>query len=181
MLLVIIGVIFLAFRVWLVELKLINELQFRRRYLSRFVNYFACFSLIFGLSSWFLNLIVMIAFPVLVVTPGWDITFYRRFRNRNYWEKNRKWMLVERLTMHPPVILLGVVLLIVRARPFIEAPNLLFILLAGLVLLSPFFILDERWRTRYNWPQAPTVIGLMLSSTFAMMIAQALLWGVPLW
>ncbi len=181
MLLVIIGLIFLAFRVWLVERKLIDELQFRRRYLSRFVNYFACLSLIFGLSSWFLNLIVMIAFPVLIVTPGWDVTFFRRFRSREYWDKNREWMLLERLTMHPPVMLLGFALLIVRARPYIEAPNLLFILLAGFVLLLPFFLFDERWKSRYNWPQAPTVIGLMLSSTIAMMIAQAILWGVQLW
>jgi hypothetical protein len=179
--LIVTGVLFLAFRVWLVEFKLIDELGFRRRYLSRAMNYFMCVALIFGLTSWFLNLIVMLSWPILIVTPMWDVNFFRRFRQRTYWEKNRRLMLLERATMHPPIIVLGFALLFVRARPYIEAPNLVLILVAGFVLSLPFFLFDDRWTKRYNWPQAPTVLGLVLASTIGMTIAQALLWGVPLW
>lgn len=175
------GFMFLVFRIWLVEYKLVNELQFRRRYLSRFMNYYAGLSLIFALTVDFLNIIVIISFPILAVTVGWDINFYRSFRSRTYWTKYKRWMLLERLTLHPPVFLLGLLMIIYGAQAYIRPANLLFIGLSAILLYIPFFLFDVRWREKYNWPQALTIIMLVALSSISLAIAEFLLWEVPLW
>ncbi len=149
-LMAVIGISFLLFRLWLVEVKLPDELQFRRRYLSRVINYYTALALAFSLSSVVLNLIVMISFPILLVTTSWDIKFYRRFRSRDYWKKNRRWVLLESLTLHPPVFGVGLAMILVGAEPLIRAPNLLFILAAAVLMYVPFFLFDARWTDRYN-------------------------------
>jgi hypothetical protein len=123
----------------------------------------------------------MITFPILLVTPAWDFNFYRQFSSRTYWKKNKSWVLVERLTLHPPVIVIAACMLVIGAQSYILASNLLFILAAAILLYTPFFLVDERWTKRYNWPQAPTVIFLVGASSLGMALAQAILWGVPLW
>ncbi|MEM2143138.1 MAG: hypothetical protein QXQ81_07785 [Candidatus Thorarchaeota archaeon] len=175
------GVIFLAFRLWLVERKLVEELQFRRRYTSRFISYYTALATALALNCYVLNLVVMMSFPILLVTVGWDIRFYRRFSSRNYWHKNRTWLIVERLTLHPPVVILALLMIYLGAESYIRAPTLITIGLATLLLYVPFFLFDERWRSRYLWPQAIVVIALFTGSMLSMMIAQAFLWGVPLW
>ncbi|TFG34863.1 hypothetical protein EU527_01435 [Candidatus Thorarchaeota archaeon] len=175
------GIVFLLFRIWLVEFRLVDELQFRRHYLSRFMNYYAGLALSFGLTINILNIIVIISFPILVVTVGWDINFYRNFRIRTYWTKNKRWMLLERLTLHPPVFLLGLLMIIVGAQSYIRPSNLLFIGLAAILLYIPFFLFDVRWRERYSWPQALTIIMLVGLSSLSLAIAEFILWGVPLW
>jgi hypothetical protein len=176
-----IGITLLLFRVWLVEIKLQEELQFRRRYFSRFFAYYTCLALAFGLSLYPLNIIVMVAFPILLVTSIWDINFYRRFNSQAYWTKNRGWLLIERATMHPPVVLVAVFMILDGARNYIEPPNLLLMVLSVVLLFIPFFLFDERWRKRYKWPEAVLVIALMLASGISLLLAVAFLWGVPIW
>jgi hypothetical protein len=178
---VFIGITLLLFRVWLVEIKLPEELQFRRRYFSRFFAYYTCLALAFGLSLYPLNIIVMVAFPILLVTSIWDINFYRRFNSQTYWTKNRRWVLIERLTMHPPVVLVALFMILNGARNYIEPPNLLLMVLSVALLFIPFFLLDERWTKRYKWPEALLVIALMLASGLSLLLALAFLWGVPIW
>lgn len=180
-LIITLGIVFLLFRLWLVEHKLVGELQFRRRYLSRFMNYYAGIALAFGLTIQTLNIIVLISFPILVVTVGWDINFYRFFQTRDYWKKNRRWILVERLTLHPPVFLLGLAMILIDAQFYFRTPSLHYIVLSAILLYIPFFIFDARWRTRYNWPQALIVIMLVGLSSLSLAVAQFLLWGVPVW
>lgn len=175
------GFLLLLFRAWLVEVKLQDELQFRRRYFSRFFSYYTCLALAFGLGAFPLNIMVMIAFPILLVTSIWDINFYRRFRFQSYWTKNRRWLIVERITLHPPVVMVAVYMILTDAKNYIQPPNLVVLLIGTLILFSPFFVLDKRWTHRYKWPQALTVIGLMAASTIGLMFAEAFLWGVPLW
>jgi hypothetical protein len=124
---------------------------------------------------------VMVAFPILVVTSVWDINFYRRFSSQTYWAKNRRWMLIERLTMHPPVVLLALLMILNGARNYIEPPNLVLLVLPVVILFMPFFLFDERWTKRYKWPEALIVIGLMFASGISLLLAEAILWGVPIW
>lgn len=180
-LLVVIGVTFLLFRIWLVEIKLVEELQFRRRYLSRVANYYACLALAFGLQITILNLIVIMALPILLMTLAWDINFFLRFRSRDYWTRNSSWVFIERLTLHAPVILLGLILLFIGVVPYIISSSLLVILIASLMGYTPFFLLDERWKSRYSWPQAPLLILLIGITSVSMVFIQAYFWNVPLW
>lgn len=177
----ILGVFFLLFRLWLVEIKLIDELEFRRRYFSRFFAYYTCLALAFGLTFFAFNVMVMIAFPILIVTSMWDINFYRRFNSQTYWKKNRRWLLIERLTLHPPVVLVALFMIFNDARNYIMPPNLLLMAMTSILLFAPFFLFDLRWTERYKWPQALIVIGLMLASGLSLILSEAILWGVPIW
>ena len=175
------GSIFLIFRIWLVEIKLVDELQFRRRYFSRFFSYYTGLALAFGLGFYLFNIMVMIAFPILLVTSIWDINFYRRFKSQTYWKKNRRWILIERITMHPPVVIVAIYMIINDAKNYIHPPNLVLLVLSVVILFVPFFLIDERWTRRYKWPEALIVIGLMLASGISLLLAEAFLWGVPIW
>jgi len=181
MLIHILGVIFLLFRLWIVEFKLKEELKFRRRYFSRFFAYYMCLALVFGLGFWPFNLMVMVAFPILVVTSIWDINFMRRFRHQDHWKNKMKWGILERSTMHPPVVILAIYMILTGARNYIEVPNLILMVLVVVVLFIPFFLLDVRWTKRYKWPEALIVIGLIIASGVSLLLAEAVLWGVPIW
>jgi len=176
-----IGIVFLLFRIWIVEIKLVDELQFRRRYFSRFFTYYTALALVCGFLFMPFNLMVIIAFPILVVTSIWDINFYRRFNSQTYWEKNRRWLILERLTLHPPVVLVAIYMIITDARNYIEPPNLIILALSVVILFIPFFLVDVRWSKRYKWPEALIVIGLMLASGISLLLAELILWGVPFW
>ena len=181
MFLSIIGFTFLLFRIWIVEFKLVNELQFRRRYFSRFFSYYTCLALVFSLGFWPINVMVMVAFPILVVTSIWDINFVRRFRFQDHWKTNRRWGIVERGTLHPPVVVLAVYMILTDARIYIQSPNLILMVLVVIGLFLPFFLLDVRWTERYKWPEALIVIGLIIASGVSLLVAEAILWGVPIW
>lgn len=178
---IIFGFAFLLFRIWIVEAKLVDELEFRRRYFSRFFSYYTALALSFGLLFWPFNVMVMVGFPILIVTSIWDVNFFRRFKSQSYWEKNRRWLLVERLTLHPPLVLVAIYMIVAGARNFIEPPNLILMALAVIILFVPFFLLDVRWTRRYRWPQALIVIGLVIGSSVSLLLAEAILWGVPMW
>ncbi|MFW9907521.1 MAG: hypothetical protein ACFFEF_03020 [Candidatus Thorarchaeota archaeon] len=175
------GIAFLLFRIWIDEIKLVDELEFRRRYFSRFFSYYTALALSFGLLFCPFNVMVMIAFPILLVTSIWDINFYRRFNSQTYWKKNRCWLLLERVTMHPPVVLVAIYMIVNDARNFIEPPNLIIMAVSSAILFLPFFLVDARWTKRYKWPEALIVIGLMLSSGLSLILAEYFLWGVPIW
>ena len=181
MLVHIVGIIFLLFRIWIVEFKLVEELQFRRRYFSRFFAYYMCLALAFGLAFWPFNVMVMVAFPILLVTSIWDINFFRRFRFQDHWKTNRRWGIIERSTMHPPVVVVAIYMILTDARNYIQAPNLILMVAVVVLLFSPFFLTDVRWTKRYKWPEALIVIGLIISSGVSLLVAEAVLWGVPIW
>lgn len=181
MILNILGFSMLIFRIWVAEVKLKEELQFRRRYFSRFFAYYTCLALTFGLLVLPFNLMVIIAFPILIVTSVWDINFYRKFNTQPYWAEKKGWAILERLTLHPPVVVLAIYMILTDARNYIQPPNLVILVISALVLFSPFFLVDERWTKRYKWPEAMIVIGLMIASGVSLLIAEAILWGVPIW
>jgi hypothetical protein len=175
------GVSFLIFRIWIVEFKLVEELQFRRRYFSRFFSYYTCLALVFGLGFWPFNVMVMVAFPILVVTSMWDVNFFRRISSQDYWRTNRRWGIIERGTMHPPVVVVAVYMILMDARNYIQPPNLVLMAIIIIGLFLPFFFLDVRWTKRYKWPQALIVIGLIIASGVSLLVAESLFWGVPIW
>jgi hypothetical protein len=175
------GIILLIFRIWIVEFKLAKELEFRRRYFSRFFSYYTCIALSLDLGWWPFNLMVMVAFPILIVTSIWDINYMRRFRSQDHWASSWRWGFAERLTLHPPVVLVAIYMILMGARNYIETPNLILMVLDVVILFLPFFLLDVRWTKRYKWPQALIVIGLVIGSGVSLLLAEAFLWGVPIW
>lgn len=181
MFILILGIVFLIFRIWIVEFKLAEQLQFRRRYFSRFFSYYTCLALVFGLEFWPFNVMVMVAFPILVVTSIWDINFFRRISSQEYWKTKRKWGIIERATMHPPVVVVAIYMILMGAQNYIQPPNLILMVIVVIGLFLPFFLVDVRWTERYKWPEAIIVIGLLIASGSSLLVAEALLWGVPIW
>ena len=181
MILTFIGAALFIFRIWLLEIKLKEELQFRRRYFSRFFTYYTCLAIAFNLMIIPFNIIVIIAFPILIVTSVWDINFYRRLNTQPHWSEKKRWAILERMTLHPPVVILAIYMIVTDARNYIQPPNLIVLIISVLVLFSPFFFVDARWTKRYQWPQALIVIGLVIMSSFSLLVSEAILWGVPIW
>jgi hypothetical protein len=175
------GIILLIFRIWIVEFKLVKELEFRRRYFSRFFSYYTCIALALDLGCWPFNVIVIVAFPILVVTSIWDINYIRRFKSQDHWANSWRWGFAERLTLHPPVVLVAIYMILMEARNYIVPPNLITMVVVIVLLFLPFFLLDVRWTKRYKWPEALIVIGLMVASGVSLLLAEAILWGVPVW
>jgi hypothetical protein len=177
----VLGIAFLIFRIWIVEFKLEEELQFRRRYFSRFFSYYTCLALVFSLRLWPFNVMVMVAFPILVVTSVWDINFFRRVNYQDYWKTNLRWGIIERSTLHPPVVVVAIYMILSGARSYIQPPNLILMALTIIGLFLPFLLLDVRWTERYKWPEAIIVIGLVIASGVSLLVTEAILWGVPIW
>jgi len=128
-----------------------------------------------------LNIMVIIAFPILLVTSIWDIKFLRKIKEQPHWEKNKRWGVIERATLHPPVVIVALFMIFTDARNYILPPNLVTIVITTIILFIPFFLLDVRWTERYKWPEALVVIGLVLASALSLLLAEAFLWGVPFW
>ncbi len=149
--LLVIGVCFLVFRIWLTEFKLKDELQFRRHYLSRFLNYYYCFALISSFSWDIFNFILISeTIPMIIALIGWDIPFFIKFKSQDYWEKNKVWLIIERATLHPPMIGTVLWMFFSGLKTFVDSSNLIIILIITLVLgLIPYFLLDRRWTTNF--------------------------------
>ena len=162
-----IGLIGFFFRLWLSEFKLKDELQFRRHYLSRLVNYYLFLDILFAFQNPIFNAIVIVCFPVMIVTSIWDMNFFIQFKNRTYFTKNHGWLLLERLTLHPPMLIIGLILFI---RMSVFLPSEIFPWIWGILLVYiPFFFLDERWTSKYYYPQAIIMITMMAISTAILM------------
>ena len=149
--LLVIGVCFLIFRIWLTEFRLKDELQFRRHYLSRFLNYYYCIALISSF-TWDIFNFVLISetFALIIALIGWDIPFFIKFNKKNHWEKNRGWLIIERATLHPPMIGTVIWMYLSGLKTFVDSSNLVIIIIISLILgLLPYFLFDQRWTKKY--------------------------------
>lgn len=161
----VIGSVFLIFRIWLSFWKLRDELDFRRLYVSRLVNYYFCIMLIFNLQSVIFNVIVAVCFPAMIFTTMWDYNFYRKFKTREYWQKNKGWLLVERLTMHPPILICGLYFYIKGIQNFVPKDPIWPFIIGIIIVYGSSYMCDIRLRKRFNWPNGRDLFIVMLVST----------------
>ena len=149
--LLVIGVCFLIFRIWLTEFKLKDELQFRRHYLSRFLNYYYCLALISGFTWDIFNFILISeTIGLIIAFIGWDIPFFIKFKKQNHWDKNHVWLIIERATLHPPMIGTVIWMYFSELKTFVDSSNLIIFILITIILgLLPYILLDQRWKTNF--------------------------------
>src|SRR6056297_484976 len=103
----VIGVMYFIFRLWLTEVKLVEELDFQRHFMSRILNLYLALVLIGNFQFQIFNFIVLIVLPVMflsLVTA--DIRFFKRYHERFFDVQNsqRIWFLIERITLHIPLV-----------------------------------------------------------------------------
>ncbi|MBN2155302.1 MAG: hypothetical protein JW776_04615 [Candidatus Lokiarchaeota archaeon] len=174
------GGVFFLFRLWLSMFKLKDELQFRRFYVSRLVNYYFCLMLIFNFQSIVFNVIVATCLPAMLFTTIWDVKFYQNFKKRNYWKKNRGWLFVERLTMHPPILITGLYMYITGISTYIPNDQIVPFIIGIVITFGSSFIFDIRLRKKYNWPNGRDLLLVMIFSTLGFSFYYILSWGFGL-
>lgn len=174
------GMAFLVFRLWLDEMKLRKELDFRRRYLSRISNYCFSIALIYNFQNMAFNMILTTSMLALwVAFFRWDWRFYKRFKTGGVvssipleTRSQRVWMIIERLTLHPPILFFGTRPFFTGLRSFVLgsvastdlAAQILSILYASIIIYAGFFFMDVRWSERYGWPTGKIMLyGIILS------------------
>ena len=150
----VIGALGLMGRIWLVQWKLADELEFRRHYVSRILSYYLFIAMMVEFESDIFNLAIMIPFPVVFVSLlGWDTLFFKKFKSRDYWEKNHFWLIVERLTLHLPIIAVQLWMLIEGPLNFVDKHNIIWEFIAVILLLYPtWFLWDKRWTDKDYLP-----------------------------
>jgi hypothetical protein len=177
------GIIFLLFRLWLDEIKLSKELDFRRRYLSRFSNYYFTLAMIFNFQVMAFNMILTTSLIALWVGFfNWDIKFYKRLYTGGLVSSipiettaQKVWMTIERLTLHIPILVFGTIPLFgglagirsftLGATPSVDlGGQVLSTLVAMIIYFATFFFNDERWIHHYKWPTAKIILIAMLAS-----------------
>ncbi|MHA1672707.1 MAG: hypothetical protein ACTSYI_03685 [Promethearchaeota archaeon] len=176
----IIGLLYFTFRLWLDEVKLRNELDFRRRYLSRITNYFFAIAMIYNFESMVFNMILSTSMIALwVAFFRWDFRFYKRFLYGGEiasipveTRSQKVWMIIERLTLHPPILIIGTIPFFTGLRAFslgnVASGDLgvqILSMIFGLVLyFGAFFFLDKRWADHYQWPTAKIMLYGIIAS-----------------
>ncbi|WP_457558106.1 hypothetical protein [Candidatus Harpocratesius sp.] len=174
------GLSFLAFRLWIDEVKLKKELDFRRRYLSRIANYFFSIALIYNFQNMTFNIILVTSMPALwVAFFRWDFRFYKRFKTGIpvssiplETKSQRTWMIIERLTLHPLMLFFGTRAYFTGLRQFvlgstasIDFLGQCFSILYALILFyGAFFFLDVRWYKRHRWPTGKIILYALIAS-----------------
>lgn len=153
-----IGCFLLLFRLWLCEEKLKNELDFRRHFLSRFISYFVMACWMFGFENMSLNMIWVSVVPVLWIGFFlWDIRFYREIFGKNCpetWKEKKFWLILERLTLHPPIIIVGLLPFIFDFQHFVLGngivsstdwvTKIVAVIFGNSAIISAFYFADVR-------------------------------------
>ena len=104
-----IGLIFLMFRFYVLEIRCKDIFKPRNRYLSRFLAYYYFIALALNFQIKFLNLTLFVSyFLELYIVADHDLKFllrYYRHEELNNGENRNGWVLFERLTLHIPLVL----------------------------------------------------------------------------
>jgi len=167
LLLSVIGILWFVFRIWLPFYKVKSELEFRQMYISRFTNLFAACMLIAGGEARFLNCILFASFPAIaILTLIYDIPFYSKFKKRTYWEKNKYWVLLERITLHPPVLAVQIWMVIRGIPEFIPRGDYLSLIICTCLMLLTTLLFDPRITKKYHWPRGRDLVLVIIGSSF---------------
>ncbi|MHA1896811.1 MAG: hypothetical protein ACTSU2_05370, partial [Promethearchaeota archaeon] len=163
------GVLFLLFRIWLAEFKLKEELEFRKRYVSRILTYYFGLGMICEFKNVVFNLILASSLFMMIISfVGWDILFFIKFPKRTYWKKNKGWIIIERLTMHPPLITVGILMYMNNIQNYVGySVDVWAVISAFTLVFLPFLTIDKRWTEKYI---KPTGMNILIGSLISMFV-----------
>ena len=170
----IMGVIGLIFRFWVTQIRLNEELHVERGHLSRFLTYYFCLALIMDFESGVFTLITVGAGPTMILAfIFFDLPFYWQFKDEPKWKKHQKpWLLLERITLHPPLIIAAIYVYIIGVRDFFT-PVPSFPIMAGslILVIGAYFLFDPRIRAeRKNTPAGYIILTGALTESFLILL-----------
>lgn len=171
----IIGFVGLLFRLWLVEFEVNKELDYRKRYLSRFMNYYFFMGLMFENSLMVFNLITVTVLPfVIIAILSWDRKWFKRYHGYELSSRKKFWLVVERSTLHVPLLIGGIIPYFTGISTFIlgdfssffDFYAIISFIVAGFIIFVPYILFDIRWSKKHKWPTGK----YMLMGMFVLMI-----------
>ena len=75
---------------------------------------------------------------------GWDTLFFIKFKRRTYWKKNHGWLLIERATLHLPLIISTIWMFYNNIESFVDFSRINeFMLTAVVFIFKPWFLWDH--------------------------------------
>ncbi|MHA1520896.1 MAG: hypothetical protein ACTSRK_12000 [Promethearchaeota archaeon] len=152
------GAMALLFRLWLCEFKLKKDLGGKRSHTSRFINYYFLIAMCLDFQNNLMTLLTILTAPAMVMAfLFFDIPFYIQDCRRPM--ENKGWLIIERLTLHPPVFLYAVYFYAFQTRLFyfelFTIPNLIF---SMFLVVIPMFFLDPRVTKKEDWPRGLFIV-----------------------
>ena len=145
------GLFYLIFRLVLTERILVDELGFQRRFMSRNLNIFLALAWITDYHAQVFSFIVLVAYPVMILSfITSDIRFFKRYHDKTHFmqvtpHNKHKWLLIERITLHVPLIITGWWMFHKGLQFFFSRNTLFEVALIGTILMyTTWFGLDRR-------------------------------------
>lgn len=141
------GSLFLIWRIWIVEIRLEKLLDFRRRFISRFGNYYYCVALILNLENELFNFMFISTFPLLIISfLSFDVPFFLKFHKEENGlpKKDVVWLYTERALLHPPMLIHLVFIYIAGPKSIIPSVSITSIIIGCILLFGAFFAFDKR-------------------------------------
>ena len=176
----IIGILFLGFRLWLVEGKCKEWLGVRRRFFSRMETYYMCIAIIFQLRSITFNALIIQFIPSMIFISVWfDILFLVNIKKDAITKLNLKpvdtfWLIVERVTLHVPIIILGFWMVFDGVFQYVNFSQGWWPFIIDIPLIcGAFFLMDERLSKKLDWPLGPIIVICGVIQTIGMFIFMA--------
>jgi hypothetical protein len=165
----VLGVIYLLFRIWLVEIRVKPFLHERARFISRWACYLLGGAMIFDFDKSIvgsaLNLTIIMATPgFIIISLIYDSSFFLNFwkQHPELMPRDAFWCVIERLTLHFPVIGIGIWMFVTGIGYFVQN-SIVVVLLTGVFIFGPYFAFDERWRKKIDWPFGLILFIIMVS------------------
>lgn len=156
------GVVFLIFRFWLCEVYLRDILGVDRGHTSRFCSYYLALAMIFNFEPNVFTLISVVSAPAMVLASfAFDVPFLFFNEGRQQIPK-KTGQIIERLTMHIPIILFGVYYYGFSKVSWLDYFALFTLdklVIAILLTCLPMFVFDPRVTKRKDWPRGLFIVG----------------------
>lgn len=147
------GALGFLFRFWLCEFKLNEDLGPKRGHTSRYITYYFLIAMVLDFQNNLLTLITIVSAPAMVMAfLFFDLPFY--FQDCTKPMQNKGWLIIERLTLHPPVFLYTIYFYATQNRLFFfELYNFSNFIIAMILVLIPLFLFDPRIVKKEDWPR----------------------------
>lgn len=181
LILVIFGLFGLLTRLWLVESKIKGYLAEDRLHISRILGYFFWGAMFLGFNVNVLTFISVAIFPgMFLAIFFFDLPYLINDYPKITPEQPKKWILLERLTLHSPPAIYGtlfyfggtkLVFYFALFSPFIVAGG-------AIVVFGLFLLIDPRWTIKKDHPRGSIILRTMIIGLIGNIVVY-LLFAVP--